>query len=113
MLEFGYWLGILEIEVVEMCLGGGFVFSIFGYVFLNMRYIFGKNVGFCEWSVGFFCFIFIGGYCRVLTKGWEESKIKRVWFFEILNMFLIDLDFWIDVCIKVVVFGSVYICVFF
>lgn len=66
--EPGHWPGISEIEVVEMCLGGGSVFSTFGHASLNMRHISGKNIGSCEWSIGLPCFTFTWGCYRESTK---------------------------------------------
>lgn len=78
--EHGHWPGISEIEVLEMCLRGGSVFSTFGHPSLNMRHISGKNTGSCEWSIGLPCFIFTWGYYTESTKVWRESKTKWVWF---------------------------------
>lgn len=46
--EPGRQPGLSEIEVGEMCLGGGPVFSAFGHASLNTRPVSGRNTGSLE-----------------------------------------------------------------
>lgn len=108
--EPGHWPGISEIEVVEMCLGTGSVFSTFGHASLNMRHISGKNIGSCECSIGLPCFIFTWSHYRESTKAWRESKTKWVCFLETLSMCLIGLDHCTDASTQMAASGSTHTC---